>query len=418
MAVPGNSIPEVLKPRLRLFMSVDIVGSTALKQPAFLEQLVDWLLIIQGFYGETVLAVQQEWEGLRKLIPADKHHSFLGSPPQFWKTVGDEVLFYKEITDSRQVALSVHCWRRALKTVRAFFQKHNKETLSGTKLELDVKATLWLAGFPRRNRAIISPSGVLKELRAGEYERVFLDARERAYSQQSDHGDDDDSTQRIELDFIGPGIDIGFRLSGFSTVQKMIVSMDVAYMIARQPGDLSWSHHEIHYDGRVPLKGVFGGKPYPVFWLDNAPSGSFWALESRAMRALDNQKVIEFCEDFYKRKDHYKDFVDPPFVFGDEGGSFAKLPRGYRTWLDEQIKLYERLRQGEHVRKRGDLMPDEAPSRQRRRARGPKVDLAALPTRLLSGLQRGTGVTQPAQPKYDAPRPRGRRGKPRKPGDK
>ena len=116
MAIRGTQIPEVLKWRTRLFMSVDIVGSTALKQPAVLQPVVDSLVIIQGFYGEAVLAVEKEWAQLSNVVPADKQQSFLGPPPEFWKTIGDEIFFCKEVTDSRQVALTVECWKGALMT--------------------------------------------------------------------------------------------------------------------------------------------------------------------------------------------------------------------------------------------------------------------------------------------------------------
>ena len=33
-----------------------------------------------------------------------------------------------------------------------------------------------------------------------------------------------------------------------ATVQKMIISLYVAYMLARQPADRSWTDHRIDYD--------------------------------------------------------------------------------------------------------------------------------------------------------------------------
>ena len=96
--------------------------------------------------------------------------------------------------------------------MRGTLAKHNKETLAAEKLSVDVKSAIWLAGFPRRNKAIISPAGLLDELRKGHYEDVFRDAHERAYGARASVKSNEGQTPRIELDFIGPGIDIGFHL--------------------------------------------------------------------------------------------------------------------------------------------------------------------------------------------------------------
>jgi hypothetical protein len=358
MAVPRIKIPEVLKPRLRLFMSIDVVGSTALKQPSFQERLVDWFLIIQSFYGETVLAVQDEWAGLQSKVLAKDQEKFLGDAPQFWKTVGDEVLYYKDVTDSRQIGVTIECWKRAVASVRAFFYKQNEDILKDVKLSLDVKATVWSAGFPRRNKAIISPSGLLTQLRPGRYAQVFREAHERAYTQSSDAL----PSNRVELDFIGPGIDIGFRLCGFSTTQKLVISMDVAYMLARCRGDQALTHLDIHYDGRVPLRGVFNGKPYPLFWIDNSAAGSFEAKESKARHPTRDMDIIGFCDTFYDEIDYYQEFAHRPFVRNDPGGCLGEEPSGYGEWLQDEVRAYRKWQRDEdkQIRKEQELREAEA----------------------------------------------------------
>ncbi|HET9639590.1 MAG TPA: hypothetical protein VFP12_10315 [Allosphingosinicella sp.] len=346
MAQLPDHIPEILKPRLRLFMSVDVVGSTKLKQPEFLSKQIDWLDILQRFYGETVEAVQTEWLALRALFPDPATHpDFLGDPPQFWKTVGDEVLYYKDLTDSRQLALALECWKKALTRVRTFLYKQNEGALKDAvpEVKLDVKSAVWTAGFPWRNKTIVSPSGLLNELCKGDYAEVFQNAHEKAHREPAPG---DGTGARVEFDFIGPGIDIGFRLCGFATVQKMVLSMDAAYILAAVRGANAFLLPEpLYYDGRIPLKGVFAGREYPLFWIDNSHPDSFEAKESRARHPISDTDVLRFCETFYK--EFYNLFTHRPFIVGDHGGLTA-IPDDFDRWMGVQVAQYEeRRKEGE-----------------------------------------------------------------------
>ena len=68
----------------------------------------------------------------------------------------------------------------------------------------------------------------------------------------------------VELDYIGPDLDIGFRLSKASRPGRVVLSMDLADVLTRDntfPNPL-----ELHHVGWEILKGVFGDKPYPIIW--------------------------------------------------------------------------------------------------------------------------------------------------------
>src|SRR5512140_1809600 len=74
--------PEGLKPRLRLFLSVDLVGSTSYKQSR-----QSWSPEILSFYRNFDYALQAQYrafsEGHKTALPA----------PEFWKSNGDELLY-------------------------------------------------------------------------------------------------------------------------------------------------------------------------------------------------------------------------------------------------------------------------------------------------------------------------------------
>ncbi|SEH15046.1 hypothetical protein SAMN05428974_1338 [Sphingopyxis sp. YR583] len=353
MAFDLTGCPDVLTPRLRIFLSADVVGSTALKQPVFLETQIDWLEIMQRFYGEMVDAMETGWEQLKSDLDEELHDVFLGPPPQFWKTVGDEVLYYKDLTDSRQITLTILCWKRALGLVRTYFEKQNKGLLQEVGLTLDLKSTIWTAGFPRRNKTIVSPAGLSRQLRGGNYSDAFRRAQSRALSQQKR-----DANARVEFDFIGPGIDIGFRLANFATEQKMVISLDVAYILALRGTNILRRHMKtisvdpipIHYDGRVLLKGVFGQRKYPLFWIDNSPAGSFEAAEVAARTPIQDAAVLKFAQTFYT--EHYREFTHEPFIINDPANALTSYPPEFAQWMEVQIKLYKDLAREEALLRR------------------------------------------------------------------
>lgn len=234
-ALPPD-LPEELRPRLLVFLSADVVGSTALKQPNRTaksgEEAVDWLLIFDEFYQTARRALRRHWGDLvfrQEDATAVAHN--LGPAPVFWKTVGDEVIFYKELQDSRQIHGVLEAWLLTIDSIRAFFRTHN-DVLNKTGQDvLDLKSTVWTAGFPRKNKQVrvIPATGkdIMQELPTEE-----------------------------AFDFIGPNIDIGFRLASYSSHQKMVVSMDVAYMLSLTMADetVASRSKEVFYDGRVFMK--------------------------------------------------------------------------------------------------------------------------------------------------------------------
>ena len=196
-------------PRLKLFLSADIIGSTAYKQPNDLlsdrDGNLDWAAVIQGFYSEAQLSFQSRWDELA-LAPwaAATTEVDKGPRPVFWKTIGDEVVFWKELTSDIQIWLTLSCWMKTINDLRIYLRKRNNTSL-------DVKSSVWSAGFPVRNKAV--PNEVFRA--AGEAPRKPTDALAEFYSRLQN----DDLSQTGMVDFIGPGIDVGFRLPPYNAAR-------------------------------------------------------------------------------------------------------------------------------------------------------------------------------------------------------
>src|SRR5439155_9466999 len=94
--------------------------------------------------------------------------------PTLWKCLGDELVFYVRLQKSPEVLNNLRAFRKATNV----YNRH----LLGKHLKIRLKATAWLAGFPVGN----------SEVRLPDYSTSEAEPR---------------------VEFIGPLMDIGFRIS-------------------------------------------------------------------------------------------------------------------------------------------------------------------------------------------------------------
>ena len=300
-----SNIPEALRPKEILFFSADIVGSTALKQkPVQVEtDLVipdnsEWFELIQKFYINSAAYFLEEFGGISSERAPDYIKAM--KAPKIWKTVGDEVLFWVEITDTRQVIEYIKAWMTAINRLREadIYEKDGR---------LDVKCTAWIAHFPWRNKMIFSsPSGSSWHKLEGNRDNNL--ELTKAYFEDA---------ETLQPDFVGPGIDIGFRLAGQANQRRFVISTDIAFMIAvtakrkRQHLDV-----RVHFEGLQLLKGVLGGLEYPVFWIDMSQPEDIYTFgnDLTTREPCDHPTILKFMEGFYNRRSNY---MYEPFVISE-----------------------------------------------------------------------------------------------------
>ncbi|MDR2170543.1 MAG: hypothetical protein LBP59_10410 [Planctomycetaceae bacterium] len=273
---------------LCIFFSVDFEGSTAYKVEARQTQGDDdWCSTFKSFYINFPLQFLQQYDIL-------DGHPFTYKPlhPALWKFVGDEILFYAPLTDSRQT----------LEHIRAFYQTiaDYNIVLSKQDIKPRCKGTVWVAGFPVNNRIILIPNYASNAIKPDDY----------------------------SVDFVGISIDCGFRLTKFATSGKLVVSLDLLWMLAdslvseRSITHFAFIRSKIRYAGRSELKGVFSGKPYPVFWIsmfsDNTIEGKW---ENATF--CDCDSILKFCDEIASSTK--SDFIKP-FIAGNKAENFQYIP--------------------------------------------------------------------------------------------
>ncbi|WP_428680640.1 hypothetical protein [Sphingopyxis sp.] len=208
---------------IRLFLSIDMVGSTQFKARFTGQGSQGWLETFRNFFCNfpLMLAGQVGFE----FIDSDSTPAI-----DVWKAMGDEVIFVAEPASAEE---AVSILRALLRTMTLYERKYFE------RLPLRLKGTAWLVEFGEQNIELD-----IAELSAGDGAR--------------------------HIDYIGPDIDLGFRLSKFARASSLVVSLDLMEQLLGAPNrDLL----SLHLLGEEELKGVMFGRPYPVVWAADAETG-------------------------------------------------------------------------------------------------------------------------------------------------
>ncbi len=215
---------------VRLFLSVDMAGSTQFK--ARFTDGGSWLETFRSFFTNFPL-----------MLAGQVGFAFLeeGETPsvEVWKVMGDEVIFVATPGSAEEL---VNLLLALLRTMDAY------ETRFLEDLPLRLKGTAWMAEFGTRNIELEIP-------------------------ELSDGGGK-------VMDFIGPDLDLGFRVGKFARPACLALSFDVADLVlsARNGDEVS-----LYLIGAEELKGVMFGRPYPIIWMLEA-GGDFnfmpWEVEA------------------------------------------------------------------------------------------------------------------------------------------
>ena len=284
----------ILAPQLRLFLSVDVVGSTAFKHRKALDgESKPWLKFIHGFYTGFP---EMCWRRVTE-VQAEAPPKTLLAKPYLWKALGDELIFSVPLQHPAYARHYLQAFRLALVEAIEHWTRGEKP------LPISFKGTAWLAGFPVFNSAV--PLDVDKPL----------------------------SPESENFDFVGPLIDIGFRLSKFASARKFVISADLAWLITTQ-GDTA--DLRFHYDGREALKGVLNDRPYPIFWIDCHNQGdrknTLETLEDKILKREDVPaiQVRDLSDAFI---DSVDGAVPKPFFHGDGISSRFQPPPDFAARL-------------------------------------------------------------------------------------
>jgi hypothetical protein len=285
---------------LCLFFSVDIEGATRYKSVKQLQHgHDDWCTVFESFY------IRFPKDFTQSYIPLPQSVSDVSdtcTTPAIWKYVGDEILFYVPLNNSQHVLTHVSNFGQTLIDYDKLLQAQG----------LHCKGTMWLAGFPINNRVVVIP-------------------------------DISESNNKL-IDFIGSSIDCGFRLSKFSSPRRLVLSLDLIWMLStvlqKSTRAKQYDWFVFRYHGEHELKGVFSGRKYPIFGLDLYANDT---LEEDKWNQIppkceDKDAIIKFCEKVHDKMNEH-DFIRP-FIANDKSSLFSEIPLRFKE-QQELLKNYD-----------------------------------------------------------------------------
>ena len=303
---------------MRLFMSVDLVGSTAFKankkhsEPQNGSPSPAWVDEFRTFYKDFPIEVSKAYDLVVKAF-GDELLAETGNRPRVWKTIGDEIIFCGRVYSVEHTAASVSAFLKAL--------EHYSRRLEVDDKPLRLKGAGWLAAFPAPNISIaVTSDPVVGQLDAAPMASENTEEFERAA---------DDAPSRF--DFLGKGIDTGFRIAKNASEDRFVTSVQLGYVLARA-ATMKKFPHSFGYHGREVLKGVIDGAPYPVVSVDTERSEIKSKLKSREA-ALTGETTVQphalcdFLETFMKVAS-----IDVPCLGEGQAAWGADWPESYHRY--------------------------------------------------------------------------------------
>jgi hypothetical protein len=229
-----------------LFFSLDIVNSTFFKN-----KIKTWADIFAKFFKFCKAEVSQIYFPKASL----------------WKMVGDEILFYMPISNLDELYRSPEkifdLMGRSIQLIH-----ENEEFSRGI---LSVKATMWAA--------YVEDIEIAEEQRT--YNNVII--KERVLD-------------NINLDFLGPDIDIGFRISKFALQNKLVIDSKLACLLTKLETDLTEDNisERMRIISYERLKGVWDNRHYPIVWYQKKwePTSNMFLYDERFNSEIV-KKIVE-----------------------------------------------------------------------------------------------------------------------------
>lgn len=380
-----------IRPRLRVFLSADLIGSTQFKidQAAGHEadKEASWPNVTMLFYSlfqKLFFENCSEWSN-RDCADSGEIHN--GPNPKLWKVLGDELIFFKECWDPREVFSIIQVWRKTLIDFVRSWPYNN----------LKVKSGAWLVGTPIRNWEI----AFLRSKPTADDEKLLNNPVAYNFHLLKEYYSDSEN-RKINIDFVGPSMDCGFRLLAHADERRLILSADLVEILCeeiawweRQSFSSDYPPMKFYYSGTEELKGISKvGIKYPIIWLDNfdGAQSSDTSKYAGAIDKLDGRKPIADTELRQFMSTYLADmsgFPSRPYIarVSDEGAvanAHSELP-------EEDAKIIERYREIYFSNLAAEISVDDSLKSTESTKGSEPVDLAALLNQLLKPAADDTG---------------------------
>lgn len=226
---PRETVAESTRPvaddgALFVFFSFDLVNSTRYKSV----NKEGWPFVARHFYEAVIDGLTKWLDGFR-----------------VWKYVGDEVLVFKHVSCGEQLR---KCLEAAMEVILSSTASIHNAFADAKKL-LAVKGTVWcakIAGFGERQQEMAGPT---------QRNSLNLVFRSR-------------DSQGGQIDFLGPDIDVGFRIAKYTLRRRLVVGAELAYLLFLDRASHASIEKNLKIVSYEVLRGVWDDRRYPILWYE------------------------------------------------------------------------------------------------------------------------------------------------------
>ena len=345
--------------KMHLFISIDQIGATQAKfdrtilpLKPFDEQNKEQLRIPS--WHRTLLSFHNEFDLVLKEILNVNFQNEEKIEFTIWKRLGDEILYKIELKNGIDAFKAIIVMMLTIKKYRTQRQILNCNYKPEQASHLNIKATFWMAGFPLLNLEI--PKETMTNLLDGNRPNSHTLINQLSFSKAS--------MLNGAIDYVGPSIDTGFRLTGKSDKNRIIISFEIAYLLAKiysdaNPGDevrkikdllLEMKLFQgdkpelfdnIFFEGNTELKGVYRNEyNYPLFWITSPYKEDISNPNSVFYPACNPEKTLDNCTKFIQEMRNYilKPYIPGCKYLGEPPSNYMSYLECWNDFLDDEYK--------------------------------------------------------------------------------
>lgn len=220
-----------------LFFSFDIVNSTMYKSKES-----NWVIVIEALLNKIMNSVVTDYGGdLKTTIDA-----------KLWRTIGDEIVFVTEIGSEKDLC-------EYIRSIKDITDRITQELVNGVFLEdLRKKYDIeFIEEYLKSYLSIKSAAWISVVSGSSENALDFNDTIKFNYPTPK-------SEYNAPTEYLGKDMDMGFRLKEYTRQGRLIVSFDIAYILAQKENSNS-----LYILGYEKLKGIWNDEIYPIIWYEN-----------------------------------------------------------------------------------------------------------------------------------------------------
>ncbi len=278
---------------------------------------MEWVKAFQMFYTDFPKILGKNYGAVCDKCDNLDPYEIENGIPKLWKTVGDEILFSCRIFSLCHLAATFNAFIETL-----------VEFGANAKDGLNTKGNAWVASFPTPNVSIRAIKTV------------------EVSSKDALTGNDDLPTEKNELeidkdpshfDFLGKGIDAGFRISKNSAIDNLTISPGLGLLLCQAGQNKITGYNKVIWLTEMQsFKGVANGTPYPVLTIDTFRDSNHEAIIAKQRKFLGRSDFPLF-EDLEEYLRLYLNFnkIEIPALKAMYNSPKFEFPEFYKNYCDD-----------------------------------------------------------------------------------